>query len=226
SGIRASTKGRAAALPHKDCPFGGSNAWILKARHGFADGACVQAGTYLTVLSGDMPDTLVRKGWTMDLSGVMPPLRSRELTGLGDGAELDRAVAYGPAVIVRLDQPDGFADQGFAEEEKTSLPLDFAILAHASNQVVGTVLWLAQTAAPITRGRLVDAAWRHLAEGLMWPLLVEVAAEAIEPALLSAQVGSRWTCGLVLERAVQPLMTSVLLWLARRNTFRPHPGLD
>src|SRR5258708_33954031 len=76
------------------------------------------------------------------------------------------------------------------------------------------------------RSESIAAAGRHLPERLVWSIVVEVVAKAVEPGLLLGRRCRRRTGRLVLERAMHALMPSVLLRRARFDTLELDAALE
>src|ERR1700688_4359740 len=131
-----------------------------------------------------------------------------------DEAELDVGVAYPPLAVLRLLHADRLADQDLADEDEVAVPLDLAVGAHPPNRhrlIIGGLAqraWIGSRRADVERGR------RFLPERLVWPLLVELAAEAFEALLLILEGCGRRRGGFSLEGAMHALVPTVLLRLA------------
>src|SRR5262249_46897412 len=109
------------------------------------------------------------------------------------------------------------ADQDLAEEDELAAPLDLAVGVDTSHRMIAVVGRLAQRTR-IAPGRgPVERRRRLLAERLMRPLLVELAAGAGEAALLGGERRRRRRGRRCLERAVHAFVAPVLLRLARRD---------
>ena len=61
-----------------------------------------------------------------------------------------------------------------------------------------------------------------LAQGLVWPGVVEATAKGIEALLLQCEIRRRWLAAVLLEGEMHALMASVLLWVAWLDAL----GLD
>src|SRR5262249_24482152 len=104
-----------------------------------------------------------------------------------DEAEFDAGEADPPVAAGALGDANGFADQDLAEEDELAAPLDLAVGVDTSHRMIAVVGRLAQRTR-IAPGRgPVERRRRLLAERLMRPLLVELAAEAVEAALLGGE---------------------------------------
>src|SRR3990167_1676305 len=180
-----------------------------------------QPGTWLTLLSRYIPDSLVWFG-----PGRPPRPEPGDLCGVAvDEDEGDVGEADEPVAVVAFAHPDGFADQRFRDEHQTAAPPDLAGRTHAANLLVGTIARVLETLTEGARRGAVEVDRRLLAERLMRPLDVVLLAEPVEVALLLARGRSRRIASLGLERSVHPLMAAVLLRLARINPLQPDPHL-
>src|SRR3990167_7345865 len=176
-----------------------------------------QPGTWLTLLSRYIPDSLVWFG-----PGRPPRPEPGDLCGVAvDEDEGDVGEADEPVAVVAFAHPDGFADQRFRDEHQTAAPPDLAGRTHAANLLVGTIARVLETLTEGARRGAVEVDRRLLAERLMRPLDVVLLAEPVEVALLLARGRSRRIASLGLERSVHPLMAAVLLRLARINPIDP-----
>src|SRR4051794_33759776 len=142
-------------------------------------------------------------------------------------SEEDGSVVIGvKATFVGLDDPDRLADEGLAQEDAAASPLDLAVAADPSHVMIGGILRFAEPTGVASRRRLIVCSRRIKTKRLMRPLLVEDATEHVETPLLSPLIGRRRVGGVLLQRSMHSLMTTVLLRVPRFDPLRPHAGLD
>src|SRR6266508_2917969 len=97
---------------------------------------------------------------------------------------------------------------------------------HAPDRVVGPVARLAQDAIEASRRDGVVLGRGVVAEGLVRALFIVEGSEAAQALELLSQAPRRRVGGVLQQRQMQPLQSTVLLRLAGRNALRHHPGLD
>src|SRR5262245_20080713 len=143
-----------------------------------------------------------------------------------DEAEADRAVIGGPAAVVLFEKTDRLASQRFADVDRGALPADLAIVAHASDGAVLPIVGLAQNAVEVPRRCDVMVGRRVVAESLVRALIIVQGLEGTKALELLSQAARRRIGGVLQQRQMQPLQSSVLLRFGRCNALRHDPGLD
>src|SRR5713101_4580263 len=187
----------------------------------------VQPGTYLTLWTGYMPDSflgLFRFGLT---AGRSPRRQAAKVLGsVINGAKLDVGEVDTPIAALGLSDADGLAAESLADEDVLATPLDLAIVADAADGEFGSVGRLIDPIGIAARRGVVVARGGLLTQGFVGPIVVEVAAEAIEARLLLVKRGGRRTSGLGFERAMHALVPSVLLRRSRLDALEADAELD
>src|SRR5262249_54549075 len=112
------------------------------------------------------------------------------------------------------------------DKDQLARPFDLAIAAHPADRDVGLIMRLLDPLRIGPRRGLVPRSRCLLSQRLVRPLAVVDRAKLLEPLLLSWQAGGRRCRGVLLERAMNPLVSPILLRLARNNPFRPDAELD
>ena len=128
-----------------------------------------------------------------------------------------------PELIVDLSEAHRLSDQGFAQEEHLSDPFDLPVGANPADLHARPVFDLRQTLreAPL-RGPVALRRGLH-PQGLMRPLLVVLAPEALQGLLLGPpRRFGRLRHGF-LQRLMDPLMAAVFFGVTRTDPFRPDP---
>src|SRR6266404_1850607 len=174
-----------------------------------------------------MPDSFHVLFLRRSLAGRPARQAATQLSGLAiNDTEFDIGEAHEPVARLGLGDAYGLADQRFADEQQLTAPLDLAIGAHPADGMVSVIPGFLDLAG-IAPGRgSIEPRRRHLAQGFVRPVVVEVVAEAVEADLLLGQARRRRTRCLGLERAMHALMPAVLLRLARINPLQPDAELD
>src|SRR5665213_1981394 len=119
----------------------------------------------------------------------------------------------------------GLADDGFGDEELGAAPLDFAAGSHAPDRFVRPVVEVALGGSEGPPGGRVERRRRALIERLVGTLVVELPPEGVEAHLLVGGGRRRRFAGLGLERSMHPLVTAVLLGMARTDALEPNAHL-
>src|SRR6266540_504323 len=151
---------------------------------------------------------------------------AQTVAAMSDDAECDRPVRGDPVAVLVFNETNRLADQRFADVDRVALPLDLAVVAHAPDRVVGPVARLAQDAIEASRRDGVVLGRGVVAEGLVRALFIVEGLEAAQALELLSQAPRRRVGGVLQQRQMQPLQSTVLLRLAGRNALRHHPGLD
>jgi len=143
-----------------------------------------------------------------------------------EATEEDWSVGDGMKAVVGLDDADRLSDESLAQEDATAEPLDLAVAAYPSHLMIGGILRFSEPTGVGSRRRLIMCGRGIETKRLMRALLVEDPSEVVETLLLRPLIGCRRVRGRLLQRSVHPLMTAVLLRLARRDPLRLHARLD
>lgn len=130
-----------------------------------------------------------------------------------------------PAIVDGL-QCDAFSPQSFALKHVVVFPGELSGGAHASYDHGAVVLRFGQACWIRTRRRRVAAVRGSHAQRLVRTLLVVLAAELVEAALLGAPVGRHRRHGLLLQGQVHALVASVLLRMRRLDALGHDAQLD
>src|SRR5690349_13575081 len=127
--------------------------------------------------------------------------------------ETDIEVAEAHDMIASLEFSDAnkFADEGLAHEGSVTLPHDFTRATHASDLMVGVIPGVLEVVRHGPWRRRVDLARWPLAQGFVRPLFVIMLAKSIETGLLFTCVTGWRTRGLLLQSAMHPLMSAIIL---------------
>src|SRR5690606_38218927 len=96
---------------------------------------------------------------------------------------------------------------------------------HLTQDLVAVVVRIRKRGRHWSLRWLIETCRRYLAQRFMRPFGVVLFTEGLKPRLLSGWVGSRRLARLSLERAMHPLVPTVLLRLARLDPFQPDPQL-
>src|ERR1700733_5379858 len=112
---------------------------------------------------------------------------------------------------VALGDPDDFAGQRLADEHAGAAPSDLARRTHTSDLVVGVIPGIIDPRGHRPRGRAPDLRGWRLLQRLVRTLLVEVPAKPVEALLLFACAQRRRLRSLLLQRAVHPLVPTIVL---------------
>src|SRR5215510_9567261 len=136
-----------------------------------------------------------------------------------DEAEADRAEIGGPAAVVLFEKTYRLASQRFADVDRGALPADLAIVAHASDGAVLPIVGLAQNAVEVPRRCDVMVGRRVVAESLVRALIIVQGLEGTKALELLSQAARRRIGGVLQQRQMQPLQSSVLLRFGRCNAL-------
>src|SRR5271155_749810 len=139
-----------------------------------------------------------------------------------DHAEVAMAETHNVIALVALGEADHFAGQGLADEYAFAAPSDLAGGVDASDLVMGVAPGVVDPRGHRPRGGAPDSRRRPLLQRLVRTLLVEVLAKHIEALLLFARAERRWLRRLLRQRAVHPLVSTIVLRRSRtgRNAAR------
>src|SRR5271155_4962564 len=137
-----------------------------------------------------------------------------------DHAEVAMAETHNVIALVALGEADHFAGQGLADEYAFAAPSDLAAGVDAPDLVMGVVPGVADPRGHRPRGGAPDSCRRPLLQRLVRTLLVEVLAKHIEALLLFARAERRWLRRLLRQRAVHPLVSTIVLRRSRTAEMR------
>jgi hypothetical protein len=118
-----------------------------------------------------------------------------------------------------------FEAEYFADEDSAFVPAYVAAIIHASQKETLRVRELRQLAWQSDGARVVETRWDLVVQALMRALVIEHVAKVIEAALLCAKECRRRFRRLLLQRAMHPLMATVLLRSACLNALMHDPEL-
>ena len=139
---------------------------------------------------------------------------------LKESSELERTEVDIPQAVVYLFQAHILSDDGGGDVYPLSSPSDPAIGTDVSHFEAVWVFNRRKLVGHRSVGGHIKLGGGIHVERLVGSLLVELAFESIELALLRAAVGGRRLGGLVLERAVHALMLAILLRLSGLDELR------
>ena len=122
--------------------------------------------------------------------------------------------------LVAFGEADDFAGQGLADEYAFAAPSDFAGVVDASDLVMGVVPRVVDPRGHRPRGGAADSRRRPLLQRLVRTLLVEVLAKHVEALLLFARAQRRRLRRLLRQRAVHPLVSTIVLRRSRTAEMR------
>src|SRR5690348_8169869 len=142
-----------------------------------------------------------------------------------DDAEIKRRKTSQPITVLYFHHTDRLPSQGLRDENPLAGPFDFPRRPNPTNRVVGIIPWLRHVLGHPSRRALVVFGGRLLAQRLVRPMMIELFAESVEPNLLLSQVGGRWPRRLRLQRAVHPLMPSVLFRVPGNDPLKSNAKL-
>src|SRR6266850_4680325 len=159
---------------------------------------------------------------------VGPPERMRaEPAPLGmDVAELDIGIAHQPVATFGFADANRFADQRLADKDQLTGPFDLAVAAHPADRDIAAIARLVNPLRVGPRRGLVDRSRRLLSQRLVRSLVVVNRTKLLEALLLRRQAVGGRRGGLLLERAMHPLVPPVLLRLAGNDPLGPDAQLD
>src|SRR3972149_5023755 len=140
---------------------------------------------------------------------------------LVEASKQQRPEVNSPHFVIHLLEADVLLRQNLAHVHPTAPPPDPAIPAHQPPLEVRRVLQFRDPLRIGPKRGPVDGRRRPLSQRLMWPLLVVLTDEPIEPPLLRLHARSRRPSRPRLQRLVESLVTPVLLWMAGAG---PPPG--
>src|ERR1700677_4492797 len=121
---------------------------------------------------------------------------------------------------VALGDPNDFAGQRLADEDAGAAPSDLARGAHASHLMMGVIPGILDPRRHRPGRGAPDLRGRRLLQRLVRTLLVEVPAKPVEALLLFACAERRRLCRLLLQRAVHPLVPTIVLRRSRTAEMR------
>src|SRR6516165_3128616 len=143
-----------------------------------------------------------------------------------DVSEFDIGIAHQPVARVGLDHANRFADQRLADKDPLAGPFDLAVAAHPTDRDVAVIARILESLRVRPRRRPVGRSRCLLSQRFVRSLVVVERAERVE-ALLLRRHAVGWRCrGLLLEGAMNPLVTAILLRLAGNNPLRPDAELE
>src|ERR1700740_2563368 len=136
-----------------------------------------------------MPDNTHSLLWCLRrfLSDAEPRTRrskAQETALAIDYPEIAAAEAYNVCADVAFVEADTLARECFADEDIVATPFDFTGGTHPANLVIGVIPGIIEAARQNARRRSPELARWDLVERFVRPLLVEVATEDVEAALL------------------------------------------
>src|SRR6516162_3513781 len=143
-----------------------------------------------------------------------------------DVTELHIGVAHQPVASFGLDHANRFANQRLTDKDQLAGPFDLAVAAHPADRDIATVARIREPLRVRPRRGLVGRSRCLLSQRLMRPLAVVETAELVETLLLRRYAVGRRHRGLLLEGAVNPLVTAILLRLAGNDPLRPDAELE
>jgi hypothetical protein len=118
------------------------------------------------------------------------------------------------------------SDQGFAYIDERPMPLNLSIGTHPPYLCQRRVLHISNILGIQSERRYVQTGRRHLSQGFMRALRVIDREETIASFLLSLRSGCWWFHGLLLQGAMQPLMSAILFRVTRLDALRHNSQLD
>ena len=122
--------------------------------------------------------------------------------------------------LVAFGEAHDFAGQGLADEYAFAAPSDLAGGVDASDFVMGVVPGVVDPGGHRPRGGAPDSRRRPLLQRLVRTLLVEVLAKHVEALLLFARAQRRRSRRLLRQRAVHPLVSTIVLRRSRTAEMR------
>ena len=122
--------------------------------------------------------------------------------------------------VFEFGQADELPDDRLADEGELAPPFDLAPRSHPTNLMVGVVPRVFEAFRHVPRRGRIEIGRRPLPERLVRALFIIVSAELVEAGLLLPSVGGGRLRGLLLQRAVHPLMAPVLLRRGGANEMR------
>src|SRR5580658_10658820 len=160
------------------------------------------------------------RGWfPLPCISSVEACRRESMNGSGSTVEAAQGklgeVNREPAIVDGL-QGDAFSLQSFADKDLVMCPGELPAGRHAAHRHRGVVLRFGQAGRIWTRRRGVATVRSTHAQRLVRALLIELAAELIEAALLGAAVGRHRTHGFLLQGEMHAFVPSVLFrmcWL-------------
>jgi hypothetical protein len=135
-------------------------------------------------------------------------------------AEIASAKADDMVAVFEFGQADELAHDRLADEGELAPPFDLAPRSHPTNLMVGVAPRVFEAFRHVPRRGRIEIGRRPLPERLVRALFIIVSAELVEAGLLLPSVGGGRLRGLLLQRAVHPLMAPVLLRRGGANEMR------
>src|SRR6516225_7352121 len=160
------------------------------------------------------------------LTGSAQRTRTEPAPPRMDVAQFDISVTHQPVAALALGDADRLADQCLADKDQLARPFDLTGAAHAAHRNVIAIVWILDPIRIGPRRGLVPRGRRLLSQRLMRPFTVVDRAERIKPFLLRRQTGGRGCRRLLVERAMHPLVPSILLRLSSHDPLGPDAQLD
>lgn len=143
-----------------------------------------------------------------------------------DAPEFDLHEVDAPITTRGFSEPDQLAADGFAHEDELTPPLDLPAIADASDLVGRVVPRILHSRGIGPRRRRIQAGGRLLPEGFVGAFGVELATHAVEASLLRRRRGGGRRRGLLLEREMKSLMTTILLGMPAINPIELNAELQ
>jgi hypothetical protein len=112
-----------------------------------------------------------------------------------------------------------FEAEYFADEDSVFVSADVAAIIHPTQKETLRVRELRQLAWQSDGAGVVETRWDLVVQALMRALVIEHVAKVIEAPLLCAKGCGRRFRRVRLQRAMHPLMATVLLWSACLNAL-------
>jgi hypothetical protein len=143
---------------------------------------------------------------------------------------MDQTQRYGtkgdqPGIPVFCD-PHQLSDQAFTNIDELPMPFDLSVGTHPSYFCQGRVSHISKIRGIQSGRRYVNTSWRDLSQSFMRALCVIDREETVASFLLSLRSRCWRFHGLVLQCAMQPLMSAILFRVTRLYALRHNPQLD
>src|SRR5262245_49430228 len=201
--------------------------WRKRSKSG--EGACppAQGSTGMIVDILDREDC--RQNWGGRFSRFAEPItrRSEAAEAARDIEQTDLTVAKTDEMVAgfELGQTNELAGERLADEDAMTSPFDLAVRVDPTNLVIFVITRLRPLRYCSIRRR-IEFAGHTLAQRLMRPFLVVMVAEHIKARLLLGRIRRRRVSGLLVQGAMHPLVSAVLLWRGRMDEARFDPELE
>src|SRR5215475_5211420 len=170
-----------------------------------------------------------RQNWGGRFSRFAEPItrRSEAAEAARDIEQTDLTVAKTDEMVAgfELGQTNELAGERLADEDAMTSPFDLAVRVDPTNLVIFVITRLRPLRYCSIRRR-IEFAGHTLAQRLMRPFLVVMVAEHIKARLLLGRIRRRRLRGLLLQGAMHPLVSAVLLWRGRMDEARFDPELE